>query len=375
MNKKEIDELRRRFQPGKSCIRNIYGCFVNTNREIIAYIDSPTATMKEEEAEIYLSTFKKCLSGQKGRNLVDITFTTEQVADSPEHQLLMSLRDSSGEDEEARNKLYELINSSFSTDKNYVILLATDTYDVPYRGADGEKREDESTDVFRYTICAVCPVKPKTADLRFLFKTNEFRFSSSGLTLGKPDLGFVFPAFDNREANIYNALYYTRLPDNLHDEILSSVFHVPAIKSGPDQKRAFQMALTEAMDGACSFETVQAVEEQLRTRVAAHKESKNPEALELSTNEIENLLRTSGVSAEELETFTKAVTEELGEDWTIMPTNLINSKFEIKTSAVKITMPPEYSDQVETKTINGRKYILIPADDGFEVNGLSVETQ
>ena len=28
---------------------------------------------------------------------------------------------------------------------------------------------------------------------------------------------------------------------------------------------------------------------------------------------------------------------------------------------------------VETKVINGRKYILIPADEGMEVNGVLVE--
>ena len=36
-------------------------------------------------------------------------------------------------------------------------------------------------------------------------------------------------------------------------------------------------------------------------------------------------------------------------------------------------MSPDYSYMVETKVINGRKYILIPADDGMEVNGIAVE--
>ena len=35
-------------------------------------------------------------------------------------------------------------------------------------------------------------------------------------------------------------------------------------------------------------------------------------------------------------------------------------------------MSPEYSYMVETKVINGRKYILIPADEGMEVNGVAV---
>jgi len=54
------------------------------------------------------------------------------------------------------------------------------------------------------------------------------------------------------------------------------------------------------------------------------------------------------------------------------PGNLVDGKFEIVTPDVKITMSPEYSYMVETKVINGRKYILIPADEGMEVNGVAV---
>ena len=35
-------------------------------------------------------------------------------------------------------------------------------------------------------------------------------------------------------------------------------------------------------------------------------------------------------------------------------------------------MPPEYSYMVEIRIIDGRRFILIPADDGVEVNGIPV---
>lgn len=37
MNRKEISELRRRLSPDKNAIGHIYGCYVNTKKEIIAY--------------------------------------------------------------------------------------------------------------------------------------------------------------------------------------------------------------------------------------------------------------------------------------------------------------------------------------------------
>ena len=56
------------------------------------------------------------------------------------------------------------------------------------------------------------------------------------------------------------------------------------------------------------------------------------------------------------------------------PLNLIDrKKYEIKTGEVTITMEPECSYAVTAQVIDGKKYLLIPADEGVEVNGLPVE--
>ena len=63
MNQRELGELRRRFRPEKSAISRVYGCYVNSSREIIAYIDQSLGLMPQEEAEKYLGLLKKALSG------------------------------------------------------------------------------------------------------------------------------------------------------------------------------------------------------------------------------------------------------------------------------------------------------------------------
>ena len=373
MNQKEINELRRRFRADKSNITRIYGCFVNANREIIAHIDSSLGLLKQEEVEVYLGRLKKCLSGAMGRNLIDVSFSTQQVVDSSEHRLLMALRDSDCRDDRARDELYGRIIAALDMEQsNYLILLASDAYDVPYRGADDEDQPDASDEVFRYFVCAVCPVKEPTADLRFFYDVNEFHVTSSGPIVDNTALGFLFPAFDDRSANIYNALYYTHKPGELHEEFIDAVFRTQAPMSAPDQREAFHTVLSDALEGECSYEVVQTINEQLRERVAEHKEAKDPSALTLSTREIGAILRNGGVSDEHIEAFTRSVESEFGEDASLMPTNLVDGKFEIVTPSVKISMSPEYSYMVETKVINGRKYILIPADEGMEVNGVAV---
>ena len=102
MIQKEVSELRRRFRPDKNAISRVYGCYVNTNREIISYLNEPVGLMTQEESEQYLGLLKKAISGTLGKNLVDIVFSTQLVADSEEHRLLMALRQSALKDTAAR---------------------------------------------------------------------------------------------------------------------------------------------------------------------------------------------------------------------------------------------------------------------------------
>ena len=109
MNEKEIAELRRRFRPDKNNIPCVRGCCVNEKGEIVSQFRQSLAIMPEEEVEKLLGILRKALSGGLGKNLTDISFTTQQVADSDEHRLLMALRGSSLADEEAVQALFQRI--------------------------------------------------------------------------------------------------------------------------------------------------------------------------------------------------------------------------------------------------------------------------
>ena len=54
MNQKELNELRRRFRLDKNNFSRVYGCYVNSNREIIAWVDTSMGLMRQEEQEMYL---------------------------------------------------------------------------------------------------------------------------------------------------------------------------------------------------------------------------------------------------------------------------------------------------------------------------------
>ena len=375
MNQKELSELRRRFRPEKSAISHIYGCYVNGSREIISYLDEPMGMMPQEEAEKYLGLLRKALSGTLGRNLVDIVFSTQQVMDSDEHRFLMGLRDSQLKDGALRQSFYDKVIASLDMDgSNYLILLAHDAYDVPYKGRDGELQDDASDTVFSYIICYVCPVKDGKLELGFFSGENEFHSCAANQIVAPPELGFLFPAFDDRAANIYNALLYSKKADQLHQEFINAVFRTEPPLSAAEQREAFEGALTGALEDACSIEVVQAVYERLRDQIVQHKETKDPEPLALTAGDIGNILRDCSVPEERVSAFLERCGERLGANVVLNPVNLIESgKFEVETADAKLSLDPEHSYLLEMRVIDGRQYLLFPAD-SVTVNGLPVHT-
>lgn len=374
MNQKGLNEIRRRFKPDRTAISKIYGCYVNSNREIISYIDSSMGLLSQEEQEMYLGLLKKSLSGALGRNLIDIEFSAAQVTDSDEHRLLQTLRQTELRDKNAREALYRrIIDAMNMGESNYLILLAAEAYDVPYRGRDDELMDDGSDTVYKYFVCSICPVKAPTLELKYSTEDSGFHSASTGHIALAPELGFLFPAFDDRSANIYNALFYSKNASEIHQEVIDAVFRIEPPLSAEEQKNVFSTALGDTLQKDCSYDVVQSVHEQLRERIAEHKESKNPEPLALSVHEIGDVLTNSGVPAKKVEAFQQECRKQYGEDALLNPKNIIESgKFLITTPEVKITVPPEYSYMVEVRVIDGRKYILIPADEGVEINGIGV---
>ena len=301
MNQKELNELRRRFRLDKNNFSRVYGCYVNSNREIIAWVDTSMGLMRQEEQEMYLGLLKKSLSGTLGKNLIDVVFSTQQVADSDEHRLLQTLRQTELKDPASRETLCrQIIDCIDMGETNYLILLAADAYDVPHRSKDDEIQADASSEVFKYFVCSICPVKAPTLELRYDLDQSEFHSSSTGYIATSPELGFLYPAFDNRTANIYNVLFYSKNAAEIHQEVIDALFHVDPPMSAEEQKNAFGSALADALDKDCSYDVVQSVHEQIRARIEDHKESKDPEPLEMTAGDVGGILANSGEDAEHL---------------------------------------------------------------------------
>lgn len=372
MTDKELREIKRRFTNEKSNISSIQVCFVNEKREIITRFSQSLASLEADETNRLLQTLKKALSGALGTNLHDMEFKTSQVVDSPEHKLLMTLKKSELKDEAAVNEFFEKVAANVSIDSGYVALLANDKYDVFDIRSDGTKSEDSSA-VYSYLICAVCPVKLTKPALTFRALENEFGHLAAASVVGSPQLGFLFPAFDNRTENIYNALYYTRDITNNNTDFANAIFNTELAMPAAMQKEAFGQCLRETIAEECDFEMVKSVHAQISDMIEEHKISKEEEPLTISKDKLERILEYSGVEKEKIEDFGKKYDYEFGEGSEVPPQNIVNTKqFQLETPDVSIKVNPERRDLISTQIIGGTKYILIRAAEGVEVNGVNI---
>lgn len=373
MNTKEIGEIRRRQRRDRSNMTHIHGCYVNDKKEIISQFSRSTGMMSENEADKYFALLRRTLGGTLGKNLLDITFRTAQVADSPEHKRLMALRGPGLANEENRLAFYQQIIENLTLESSYLILLATDSYDVPFKSRDGEIQSDNSDETYTYVLCAICPVKQTKAVLHYEPSTKEFQDGNMVNAVSAPELGFLFPAFDGRATNIYNALYFNRSPKDNHEAFVTAIFNTPVAKPAQEQKESFESVLSAALDTECSMDVVQTVHDQICQQIAMHKESKVPEALTITKEEFTDMLEGCGVSDEKVAKFSVGFEQTFGLDAEVYPGNIIDAKkIEIKTPDVSIKVAPDRGDLIQTRVIGSVKYILIQADDNVEVNGVNI---
>ena len=117
--------------------------------------------------------------------------------------------------------------------------------------------------------------------------------------------------------------------------------------SAAEQREAFQEALTQSLEEAFSVEVVRTIHESLTDRMTRHKEEKDPEPLTVTVGELEGILRDCGVPQERIGAFQGECEERFGAG-------------------------AECTYLMETRIIDGKRYILIPAEDAVEVNGQTV---
>lgn len=372
MNKKEISEIKRRFTKTKCSITRICGCYVDAEKQKRMTLKEAFLGLPEEEMFKYIDIFRKTLSGSIGRTLMNMEFPVEQETREDGTQVfLMKLLESRLEDEEILDRFYDKVIETYEYPENYFIILVHDAYDIPKITSDGIENFDASEYVYDYILCSICPVKLTKPGLCYNAETNHIQDRIRDWLVQPPELGFLFPAFNDRNMDIHSLLYYSKNSDELDLTIAENLLGCRLPLPAKSQKETFNAIVEESLGLECDYEVVKSLHENLNQMIEETKD--DPEPLALDKADMTKLLQKSGVEEEQLEIFETRYDETVGEQETMMAANISSTRtFEVRTPDVKVQINPERTDLVETKVIDGIPYLMIEINDLVEVNGIQI---
>ncbi|MBR1598605.1 MAG: DUF4317 domain-containing protein [Lachnospiraceae bacterium] len=373
MNKREINEIKKQFTPEHCTITRICGCYVDGDKNKKTELAQTFLMLTEEENFKYFTIFKNTLSGTIGKNLLNMEFPLEQEKEGGTQEFLLRLKSSKLEDDSLVEQFYDKVIESYEYPENYYIILVYAAYDVPGQTTDGMENEDASEYVYDYILCSICPVKLTEAGLCYNEKHNSIESRIRDWLVAPPAHGFLFPAFNDRNTDIHGLLYYTKNSEMMQEGFIDQTLGCGAPLSYKAQQETFQDIIENSLGDQCDFETVKTIHENLNDYYEARKDA--PEPPELDKMEMKKLLSDSGVKDEQLEIFDTAfdsiVADEERPKFTAATVASTRS-FDIKMPDVVIKVKPERTDLVETRNIDGKRYILIEINDNVEVNGINV---
>lgn len=372
MISKEILEIKKQFTPENCTISRLCGCYVDHEKNRKYEVNRSFLSLQEEEAFKYFEIFKQTLTGTLGKKLINMEFPLAQEEPGGTQDFLYRLRESKLDDEALIDEFYNKIIDNFEYGENYYIILINATYDVPGKATDGSEMFDASDNIYEYILCSICPVNMSKAGLSYDVDQNAIVGRTRDWVVESPLKGFLFPAFNDRTADIHQALYYTKKPEELQPKLIEELLGSDIPLSAKNQKVTFNEVISTTLESECDLETVKCIHDKLQEMVEANK--LEPEPLELDKYDMRYLLEESGVSSEKVERVETVFEDVAGEKRRLMAANVAETKkFSIEMPDVLIKVSADRTDLVQTKMIDDRKCIVIPINDQIEVNGLEIE--
>lgn len=414
MNKRDVLELKKRFKKESCTINRLAGCYVDGTKNKVLKFNEDFRNLQDEEFFKFMEIAKKTLSGTIGNNILELDFPIEEENPGGKQQFLYGLRESELKNEELLDRLYDLIIDSYQYVGNFLILVFSDSYDIIKKTSDNMKL-DESEEVYEYLLVSICPVALSKAGLGYRADENRIGARIRDWVVGVPDIGFLFPAFDNRSADIHKTDYFIKDPKDSHAEFIEDVLGCGAKRTATEQRQTFSAIVKRAYGG--NIEEGDAaligIQESFNSMIDTGEDMSEEKLSEfvLDENTITEVLDENGIEGEPARIIKEIVLEEFADELPPVA-NLIDNKAlaanekekekkelvkevqslktqladktreieegisseEVKSFDVVVRVKPEKANKIHSQIIGDQKYLVIPMDDNENVNVNGVQT-
>ncbi len=203
INRDDMLELTRRMTPSRNCFARVAGAYMDEDGYDDGTFNIHFGKLKQSEAKRNLELAKAIPFARTNEQLKEYRFPTGEDRKNSMWQLLLAMKNSGLKDDGLLSIFYEIVGENYDTDDDYSIFVFYGSYDVPVKGTDGEWIEG-SEEVYDFIICAISPLEGEYEP-------------------GKPEFGFLFPAFVDRSSDGNVIDIFNADPDNVQANLMDKI--------------------------------------------------------------------------------------------------------------------------------------------------------
>lgn len=361
MNKKDLAMIKKTLKKGSTVTDRVSTVMIDEDKNASPVHTDAFLSLPEEVTDRYIDIMKKTLMGAKNLMTYDFTSDSEMKGQA---RNLEDIKNDGLKDEKKLSELIDNIKQGYDCPGKYVIIIAHGVYDVPNKASDGADL-DESEDVYEHLLVSICPLtltKPALSCINGKLADTERTW-----IVGNPTAGFLYPAFEDKQANIHSVLVFAKKSD---ENFTDTVLGVEKAAGADTQKDFIENLLTD--DGVSELNIN--VAENIAKLIAEAKEyASNAEESDVSFSkpEVKKLLSDAGVSDEKLSDFDNRYDEVIGKKGSISADNIsLASEAVLKGDDYTVKLPAKLLESLKFK--DGK--IMIPITGDLTLNGMPLST-
>lgn len=389
MDRKDILELRRRFNKEENSLTRIAGCLVSKDKDILLKFNESFLSLEEDDYFKYIDIAKKLLSGSINNNLLKLDFEDTSPGSTRQNSL-NSLRKSKLKDDNLLDSFFKDIVSKLDFEDSYLILVFHDIYDLIKKTSDNLKL-DESEDVFEYILVGICPVTLSDPSLSYIREENVIKSRPRDWLINPPINGFLYPAFVNRGPDIHSLVFYTKNTKSLNLSLVEDILLCKPLDTKTMQKNKFQTLIDE-VGGEEDQDLYLKVQDSLNLKVVEYQENFGDASLRLDKESLVDILGDNGIDEDHLDNIEDLYQDNFNNQLPVLE-DLIDKKalkineqkkiekalenqveflkeklsdLEVKDDQVILKLSKAKLKSLETKLIGTKEYILLAVDENLK---------
>lgn len=203
INREDMLELTRRMTLKRHCFGRIAGAYFDADGVNTGTFNIHFGNLDAVETKKNLEIAKAIPFSDTNEQLKRYRFPDGEERKQSMWQMLSAFRKNGLKDDALLDVFYEIVASNYHTVQDYAVLMFYGCYDVPVKGTDKAWMEG-SEEVYDFVVCAVSPLEGEYEP-------------------GKPEFGFLFPAFTDRSSDSRHIYIYHQDPGNLQKELLQKI--------------------------------------------------------------------------------------------------------------------------------------------------------